>query len=65
MENDWSDMSDQFSQKQLLNATILVLRRQKLLTNALDGLYLPCADHMLEACWVECCPVSLSRHTCV
>ena len=41
--------SDQFSRKQLRNATILVLRRQKPSTNALDGLYLPCVDRMLEA----------------
>ena len=41
--------SDQFIWKQLHNATIVVLRRQKLLTNALDGLYLPFVDHMLEA----------------
>ena len=34
--------SDQFSSKQLRNATKVVLRRQKPLTNALDGLYLPC-----------------------
>ena len=36
-----SDVSkpDQFSWKQLRNATIVVPRRQKLLTNALDGLY--------------------------
>ena len=32
-------MSDQFSRKQLRNATIVVLRRQKPSTNALDGLY--------------------------
>ena len=64
-ENDWSDASDEFSQKQLRNATILVLRRQKPLTNALDGLYLPCVDRMLEARWVEGCAVSLSRRTCV
>ena len=64
-ENDWSDASDQFSRKQLRNATILVLRRQKPSTNALDGLYLLCVDRMLEACWVEGCAVSLSRHTFV
>ena len=64
-ENDWPDASDQFSQKQLRNATILVLRRQKPLTNALDGLYLPSVNGMLEARWVEGCAVSLSRHTCV
>ena len=64
-ENDWSDESDQYSQKQLRNAMILVLRRQKPPTNALDGLYLPCVDSMLEAHWVEGCAVSLSRHTCV
>ena len=55
-EDDWSD---QFSRNQLRNAMILVLRRQKPSTNALDGLYLPCVDHMLEACWVERCAVSL------
>ena len=52
-ENNLSDGSDQFSQKQLWNAMILVLWRQKPLTNAQDGLYLPCVDRMLEACWVE------------
>ena len=57
--------SDQFSRKQLWNATIEVLRRQKPLTNALDGLYLPCVDCMLEARWVEGCAVSMPRHTCV
>ena len=57
--------SDQFSRKQLCNATILVLKRKKLSTNALDGLYFPCVDHMLEACWAEGCAVSFSRHTCV
>ena len=57
--------SDQFSWKQLRNATIEVLRRQKPLTNALDGLYLPCVDRMLEARWVEGCAVSLPRRTCV
>ena len=58
-------MSDQFSRKQLRNATIVVLRRQKPSTNTLDGLYLPCVDHMLEACWAEGCDESLPRHTCV
>ena len=57
--------SDKFSRKQLRNATILVLRRQKPSTNVLDGLYLPCVDRMLEACWVEGCDVSLPRLTCV
>ena len=47
--------SDQFSWKQLQNATVVVLRRQKPLTNALDGLYLPCMDRMLDARWVEGC----------
>ena len=56
--------SDQFSWKLLWNATILVLRRQKPLTNALDWLYLQCVDYMLEACWVESCDVSLPRCTC-
>ena len=67
-EDDYnSDVStsDQFSRKQLQNATILVLRRQKPLTNVLDGLYLPFVDHMLEARWVEGCAVPLSRCTCV
>ena len=58
-------MSDQISSKQLQNATIVVLRRQKPSTNALDGLYLPCVDHMLEARWVEACDESLPRLTCV
>ena len=58
-------MSDQFSRKELRNATILVLRRQKPSTNALDGLYLPCVDRMLEARWVEGCDESLPRRTCV
>ena len=57
-ENDWSDVSNQFSRKQLRNAMILVLRRQKPSTNALDGL-----DCMLEARWVEGCVVSLLRRT--
>ena len=57
--------SDQFSRKQLRNATILVMRRQKLLTNALDGLNLPCVECMLGARWVEGCAVSLSRCKCV
>ena len=56
-------MSDQFSRKQLQNATIVVLRRQKPSTNALDRLYLPCADCMLEARWVEGCAGSLLRCT--
>ena len=56
-------MSDQFSWEQLRNATILVLRRQKSSTNALDRLYLPCVDHMLEAHWVEGCDESLARCT--
>ena len=33
--------SDQFSWKQWRKATILALKRQKPLTNALDGMYLP------------------------
>ena len=37
--------SDQFSRKLLWNATILVLRRQKPSTNALDGLYLLCGSY--------------------
>ena len=66
-KNNCNDLStsDQFSRKQLRNATIVVLRRQKPLTNALDGLYLRWVDCMLEACWVEGCAVSLVRHTCV
>ena len=58
-------MLDQFTQKPLRIAMILVLRRQKPLTNALDGLYLPYVDCMLEARWVEGSAVSLSRGTCV
>ena len=50
-----SVMSDKFSRKQLRNATKLVLRRQKPSTNALDGLYLPCVDRMLDDRWVELC----------
>ena len=66
-EGDYDDVStsDQFSRKQLRNVMILVLRRQKPSTNALDGLYLPCADHMLEAHWVEGCDESLLRCACV
>ena len=66
-EDDYDDvsMSDQFNMKQLRNATIIVLRRQKPSTNALDGLYLPCVDCMLEARWVEGCGGSLLRHKCV
>ena len=65
-EDDWSDVptSDQFSRKQSRNATILVLRRQKPSTNALDGLYLPFVVYMLEARWVEGCDESLPRRTC-
>ena len=50
-EDDCEGVStpDQFSRKELRNATMVVLRRQKPLTNALDGLYLPFVDHMLEA----------------
>ena len=55
--------SDQFSSKQLRNATKVVLRRQKPLNNALDGLYLLCVDRVLEACWVEGCDESLPRRT--
>ena len=42
-DNDWFDVgaSEQLRRKQLQNATIVVLRRQKPSTNALDGLYLP------------------------
>ena len=55
--------SEQFSWKQLRNATIVVPRRQKPLTNALNGLYLPCVDRMLEARWFEGCDESLPRRT--
>ena len=67
-EDDCDDVfitSDQFSQKQLRNATILVLRRQKPSTNALDGLYLSYVNRMLEACWVESCAESSPRRKCV
>ena len=68
-ENDWDDvfvMSDQFSRIKLRNATILVPRRQRPSTNALDWLlYFPCVDRMLEARWVEGYAESLPRHTCV
>ena len=40
-----------------------MLRRQKPSANALDGLYLPCVDRMIEARWVEGCAVPLPRHT--
>ena len=63
--NDVFGMSDQFSRKQLQNAMLVVLRRQKPLASALDGLYLLCVDHILEAHWVEGCAVSLPRRTCV
>ena len=61
-EDDCDDvtMSDQFSRKQLRNATILVLRRQTSSTNILDGLNLLCVDHMLEARWVEGCGIHVS-----
>ena len=58
-------MSDQFIWKQLRNATVEVLRRQKPSTNALDGLYLPFVDHMLEARWVEGCDESVPGSSCV
>ena len=66
-EDDCEDVStsDQFSRKQLRNAMIVVLRRQKPSTNALDGLYLLCVDRMLEARWVECCYESLPGCSCV
>ena len=66
-EDDCKDVSisDQFSRKQLRNAQIVVLRRQKPSTNALDGLYLPWVDRMLEAHWVEGCAESLPRRRCV
>ena len=47
---DGVSTSDQFSWKQLQNATILV---QKPSTNVLDELYLPCVGRMLEARWVR------------
>ena len=64
-DDDWSDVgtSDQFSSKQLRNATIVVLRRQKPLANALDGLHLPWTGRMLEARWIEGCAESLPRRT--
>ena len=65
-EDDSEDgpTSDQFSRKQLRNATIVVLRRQKPSTNALDGLYLPCVDRMLEVRWVKGCDELLPRREC-
>ena len=57
--------SNQLSRTQLRNAMISVLRRQKPLTNALDGLYLLCVGCMLEARWIEGCVESLPRLTCV
>ena len=64
-DSDVSTSDQFFSWKQLRNVTILVLRRQKPSTNALDGLYLPCVDRMLEARWAEGCAGSLPRRTCV
>ena len=40
-----------FSGKQLPAALCLELRKQKPLSNALDGLYLLCKEHMLWAQW--------------
>ena len=40
-------------------------KRQKPLTNALDGLYLQCVDRILEARWVEGCAESFPRRTFV
>ena len=57
--------SDQLSWKQWRKAAILALKRQKLLTNVLDGLYLPCADRMLQVCWVEGLAGILTWHTSV
>ena len=54
---------DQFSWKQRRKAMILALRRQKPLTNALDGLYLPCAVCKLRVLWDESCAESLRFHT--
>ena len=66
-EGDCEDVStsDQFSWKQLRNAMIEVLRRQKPSTNALDGLYLPFVDLMLESRWVEGCDESVPGRSCV
>ena len=66
-EGDCEDVStsDQFNWKQLWNAAIEVLRRQKPSTNALDGLYLKFVDHMLEAWWVDCCDESVPGRSCV
>ena len=66
-DDDCDDVStsDQFSRKELRNATILVLRRQKPSTNAMGGLHLPCVNRMLEARWVEGCAESLPRRACV
>ena len=58
-------MSDQFRWKKLRNAMIFVPRRQKPLTNAMDGLYLLYVDRMLEDCWVKGCDESLLWCTCV
>ena len=46
--------------EQCLGWIVLALKRQKLLNNALDGLYLPCADRML---WVEGHADTLRCHT--
>ena len=66
-EDDCDDIStsDQFGWNQLRNAAILVLRIQKPSTNALDGLYFPWVDRMLEACRVEGCAESMPRRACV
>ena len=66
-EGDCEDVStsDQFSWKQLRNATIEVLRRQKPSTNALDGLYLPFVDRLLEARRIEGCDESVPGRSCV
>ena len=50
---DMVSTSDQFSWKKWRKAMILALKRQKPLTNALDGLYLSCADRILQVRWVE------------
>ena len=57
---DVAYMSDHFSWKQW---TILALKRQKLLTIALDGLYLICADHKLQVRWDEGRADTLRWHT--
>ena len=57
--------SDQFSWKQWRKATILSLKRQKPLTNSLDGMYFPCADRMPLVRWDEGRADTLKWHTFV